>query len=50
MAKGAGTSQGVAANPWLINETEETRGLTFGEIKHQQQRIIEGNCTKLNNW
>lgn len=42
MAEG-GASQGVAANPWLVNETEETRGLTFGEIKQQQQRIIEGN-------
>ncbi|XP_070684085.1 syntaxin-8 [Pempheris klunzingeri] len=36
-----GASQGVAANPWLVNETEETRGLTFGEIKQQQQRVIE---------
>lgn len=37
----AGGTGGAAANPWLINETEETRGLTFGEIKQQQQRIIE---------
>ncbi|KAM6942021.1 syntaxin-8 isoform 2-T2 [Lycodopsis pacificus] len=38
-----GTSGGgvAAANPWLVNESEETRGLTFGEIKQQQQRIIE---------
>lgn len=43
MADGAGVSRGVAVNPWLVNETEETRGLTFGEIKEQQQRIIEGN-------
>lgn len=43
MAPGAGTSGGVAANPWLVNESEETQGLTFGEIKQQQQRIIEGN-------
>ncbi|KAI3353073.1 hypothetical protein L3Q82_019638, partial [Scortum barcoo] len=41
MAAGSGASRGIAANPWLINETEETRGLTFGEIKQQQQRIIE---------
>lgn len=41
MAPGAGTSGGVAANPWLVNESEETQGLTFGEIKQQQQRIIE---------
>ncbi|XP_029993104.1 syntaxin-8 [Sphaeramia orbicularis] len=41
MAGNAGASGGGAANPWLINETEETRGLTFGEIKQQQQRIIE---------
>uniref|UniRef100_A0A3P8UXX6 Syntaxin-8 n=1 Tax=Cynoglossus semilaevis TaxID=244447 RepID=A0A3P8UXX6_CYNSE len=38
---GAGSSGGVAANPWLVNESEETRGLTFGEIKQQQQQIIE---------
>lgn len=41
MAPGAGTSGGVAANPWLVNESEETQGLTFGEIKQQQQQIIE---------
>ncbi|XP_074552849.1 syntaxin-8 [Halichoeres trimaculatus] len=40
MSEGAGGSRG-AANPWLINETDETRGLSFGEIKQQQQRIIE---------
>lgn len=28
-------------NPWLVNESEETRGLTFGEIKQQQQQIID---------
>lgn len=32
-----------SANPWLVNESEETKGLTFGEIKQQQQRVIEGN-------
>ncbi|XP_067315624.1 syntaxin-8 isoform X2 [Pseudorasbora parva] len=32
---------GPAVNPWLVNEPEETRGLGFGEIKHQQQQIIE---------
>lgn len=37
---GAGAS-GTGANPWLINESEETRGLNFGEIKKQQQQIIE---------
>lgn len=39
-------SGGAAAgtpNPWLIEESEETKGLSFGEIKQQQQRIIEGN-------
>ncbi|XP_061534624.1 syntaxin-8 isoform X1 [Phycodurus eques] len=41
MAGGVGASEGVSANPWLVNESEETRGLTFGEIKQQQQRIIE---------
>ncbi|KAK3575669.1 hypothetical protein QTP86_031629 [Hemibagrus guttatus] len=30
-----------AQNPWLVNESEETRGLTFREIKEQQQHIIE---------
>lgn len=50
MGEGAGVSRGVAANPWLVNETEETRGLTFGEIKEQQQRIIEGNQTLLSTW
>lgn len=43
MAGGAGAGGGIAANPWLVNESEETRGLTFGEIKHQQQQIIEGD-------
>lgn len=38
MAGGSGASGG---NPWLINESEETKGLTFGEIKQQQQRVIE---------
>ncbi|XP_078136327.1 syntaxin-8 isoform X2 [Sander vitreus] len=41
MGAGAGTSGGVVANPWLINESEETSGLTFGEIKQQQRRVIE---------
>ncbi|KAF1395062.1 hypothetical protein PFLUV_G00007650 [Perca fluviatilis] len=41
MGAEAGTSGGVVANPWLINESEETSGLTFGEIKQQQQRVIE---------
>lgn len=45
MAGGAAASGGIAANPWLINESDETKGLTFGEIKQQQQRIIEGNHT-----
>ncbi len=37
-----GNGSGSAVNPWLVNESEETRGLGFGEIKHQQQQIIEG--------
>lgn len=36
-----GNGSGAAVNPWLVNEPEETRGLGFGEIKHQQQQIIE---------
>lgn len=42
MGGGAGASGGGGGNPWLINESEETRGLSFGEIKQQQQRIIDG--------
>lgn len=38
----SGNGSGPAVNPWLVNESEETRGLGFGEIKHQQQQIIEG--------
>lgn len=49
MAGGAGASGGAAGNPWLVNESDETRGLTFGEIKQQQQRIVEGNYICLNN-
>lgn len=37
----SGGGQGGAVNPWLVDESEETRGLSFGEIKQQQQRIIE---------
>ncbi|XP_038632722.1 syntaxin-8 isoform X2 [Scyliorhinus canicula] len=29
------------ANPWLAEESEETKGLDFCEIKQQQQRIIQ---------
>ncbi|XP_067914222.1 syntaxin-8 isoform X2 [Heterodontus francisci] len=28
-------------NPWLMEESEETKGLDFCEIQHQQQRIIK---------
>lgn len=45
MDRGAGASG--TTNPWLINESEETKGLSFGEIKQQQQRIIEGQQTWL---
>uniref|UniRef100_A0A674E810 Syntaxin-8 n=1 Tax=Salmo trutta TaxID=8032 RepID=A0A674E810_SALTR len=38
---GAGGEGGAAANPWLVNEPEETRGLGFSAIKQQQQHIIE---------
>ncbi|XP_030063963.1 syntaxin-8 isoform X2 [Microcaecilia unicolor] len=34
-----GGNHGVS-NPWLLEEPEETRGLGFGEIRQQQQRII----------
>ncbi|KAG5278995.1 hypothetical protein AALO_G00104980 [Alosa alosa] len=37
----SGGGQGGVVNPWLVDETEETRGLNFGEIKQQQQQIIE---------
>ncbi|XP_051563606.1 syntaxin-8-like isoform X2 [Myxocyprinus asiaticus] len=36
-----GNGAGPAVNPWLVNESEETRGLGFGEIRQQQQQIIE---------
>ena len=42
IAEGTGASRSVTANPWLIDETEETKGLTFGDIRQQQQSIIEG--------
>uniref|UniRef100_A0A8C0J1I3 Syntaxin-8 n=1 Tax=Chelonoidis abingdonii TaxID=106734 RepID=A0A8C0J1I3_CHEAB len=35
-----GVKRGVT-NPWLLEETEETSGLNFGEIRQQQQRIIQ---------
>uniref|UniRef100_A0A8C7V437 Syntaxin 8 n=1 Tax=Oncorhynchus mykiss TaxID=8022 RepID=A0A8C7V437_ONCMY len=38
---GAGGEGGASANPWLVNEPEETRGLGFSAIKQQQQRIVE---------
>ncbi|XP_012686685.1 syntaxin-8 [Clupea harengus] len=40
MSSGGG-GQGGAVNPWLVDESEETRGLSFGDIKTQQQQIIE---------
>lgn len=43
---GAGGEGGAAANPWLVNEPEETRGLGFSAIKQQQQRIVEGKVTQ----
>ncbi|KAK0149605.1 Syntaxin-8 [Merluccius polli] len=39
-AGGAGSGRG-AVNPWLVNESEETRGLSFGQIKEQQHSIME---------
>ena len=39
---GGGGGGGGAVNPWLVNESEETRGLSFGEIKQQQHSIMEG--------
>lgn len=53
IAEGAGAGRGGAANPWLVNETEETKGLSFGDIKAQQQSIIEGkNCwtKEISSW
>uniref|UniRef100_A0A4W3JMK9 Syntaxin-8 n=1 Tax=Callorhinchus milii TaxID=7868 RepID=A0A4W3JMK9_CALMI len=37
----SGEARNRPNNPWLTEETEETKGLDFGEIKHQQQRIIQ---------
>ncbi|XP_062853412.1 syntaxin-8 [Trichomycterus rosablanca] len=36
-----GFGAGPTHNPWLVNESEETRGLTFSEIKQQQQQIVQ---------
>lgn len=36
-----GVKRGVT-NPWLLEESEETRGLGFDDIRQQQRRIIEG--------
>ncbi|CAL8274638.1 unnamed protein product [Gadus morhua 'NCC'] len=36
-----GGGGGGAVNPWLVNESEETRGLSFREIKQQQHSIME---------
>ncbi|KAM6345221.1 syntaxin-8 isoform 2-T2 [Alca torda] len=35
-----GVKRGVT-NPWLLEESEETRGLGFGDLRQQQRRIIE---------
>lgn len=35
-----GIKRGVT-NPWLLEESEETRGLGFDDIRQQQRRIIE---------
>ncbi|XP_064890480.1 syntaxin-8 isoform X3 [Columba livia] len=36
-----GAKRGVT-NPWLLEESEETRGLGFDDLRQQQRRIIEG--------
>lgn len=36
-----GVKRGVT-NPWLLEESEETRGLGFDDLRQQQRRIIEG--------
>uniref|UniRef100_A0A8D0L4M5 Syntaxin-8 n=1 Tax=Sphenodon punctatus TaxID=8508 RepID=A0A8D0L4M5_SPHPU len=35
-----GIQQGKT-NPWLLEESEETRGLGFDDIRQQQQRIVQ---------
>uniref|UniRef100_A0A8C3D5A6 Syntaxin-8 n=1 Tax=Corvus moneduloides TaxID=1196302 RepID=A0A8C3D5A6_CORMO len=35
-----GVKRGIT-NPWLLEESEETRGLGFDELRQQQRRIIE---------
>ncbi|NWH86522.1 STX8 protein, partial [Aegithalos caudatus] len=37
----AGGTKGGSTNPWLLEESEETRGLGFDELRQQQRRIIE---------
>lgn len=38
----AGGGKRGISNPWLLEESEETRGLGFDELRQQQRRIIEG--------
>ena len=47
MSGSGGGGGGGAANPWLVDEPEETRGLSFGDIKQQQQSIIQGERGQL---
>ncbi|OXB81190.1 UNVERIFIED_CONTAM: hypothetical protein H355_005120 [Colinus virginianus] len=37
----AGGVKREVTNPWLLEESEETRGLGFDDIRQQQRRIIE---------
>ncbi|XP_015501167.1 syntaxin-8 isoform X1 [Parus major] len=37
----AGGAKRGNTNPWLLEESEETRGLGFDELRQQQRRIIE---------
>ncbi|XP_044531146.1 syntaxin-8 [Gracilinanus agilis] len=35
------TSNRVVSNPWFFEESEETRGLGFDDLRQQQQKIIQ---------
>lgn len=41
-----GVKRGIT-NPWLLEESEETRGLGFDDLRQQQRRIIEGTRVSL---
>ncbi|KAM4030322.1 syntaxin-8 isoform 2-T2 [Anomaloglossus baeobatrachus] len=41
LMSGGGASGPTPYNPWVLEEPEETRGLGYGELRQQQQRMIQ---------